>query len=80
MTEPATVAENRIPTSTDFRSFADVVAGFAVADQNDIAVDGIGGAAGGFTTTVAVAYFDVSATLVARTVTVCCVDTDNGAV
>lgn len=57
-------------------SGADTYAGVAVAGQNEIGAD----VTGGFTTTVAVAYFVVSAALVARTVKVCLTVTDAGAV
>ena len=48
---------------------ASAVPGTAVTGQNDTPV--VSAAAGGFTTTAAVPYFVVSATLVARTVTLC---------
>src|SRR5579862_2935113 len=68
--------ENFRPTSTEFVSGSELVPGVAVAGQNDTGAD----ATGGLTTTVAVAYFVVSAVLVARTVIVCWAVTDEGAV
>ena len=75
--DPATLEENFRPSSTEFVSDADAVAGIALAGQSETAA---AVAAGGFTTTVAVPYFVESATLVARTVTVCWALTDPGAV
>jgi hypothetical protein len=56
---------------------ADVVPGVALTDEITGAVVS---AVGGLTITVAVAYFVVFAALVARTVTVCLLATDAGAV
>lgn len=68
--------ENFRPSSTEFVSLSDAVPGLAVVSQNDTGVE----VPAGFTMMLAVAYFVLSATLVARTVTVCCAETDDGAV
>ena len=70
--------ENLRPSSVELESGSDAVPGVAVGDQNDTAVVGPSGV--GLMITEAPADFVGSATLVASTVTVCCVATDAGAV
>ena len=69
--------ENLRPSSVELESGSDAVPGVAVGDQNDTAVVG---PSVGLMITEAPADFVGSATLVASTVTVCCVATDAGAV
>jgi len=78
VTNPFTVDENFIPSSTPLESEVVTTDGVTTAEKTEYSVV-VEGAVTGFITTAAVATLVVSAALVARTVTVCFAVTEVGA-